>query len=260
MERKPYVDTHKSLSWSKHASMTSHFEGFLHAVQEQEIATKSFMNKRPVASGKRPNFDTSCRLCKLKMEDVSHIIAGCERMSARYYLPLRHDVVAKSIWNALHREHCQSVRLDEFDTLCSNGEFIDTHGHHEFWWNIPIKTCTKLKHNRPDIVMWDHNSKVCTLVEIACPLDVNIIGKEKEKEIMYGPLIRNMQLMYPAYSFVFVPIIIGATGSVAKTLEEQLSKLGLSRKNLPRLISKLQERTASGTVKIVKTFLRFKLM
>ena len=187
-------------------------------------------------------------------------MAGCEKMSARYYIPLRHDTVAKSIWNALHREHCKCVASDGPDMLSSNGEYIETHGNYEFWWNIPIKTCTKLKHNRPDMVMWEHRSKTCTIVEVACPLDVNIIGKEKEKEVVYGPLIRNLQLMYPLHTFTFVPIVIGATGFVSKNLKEHLRQLGLSKKTLPRLITKLQEQAASGTVKIVKTFLRFKLV
>ena len=91
-------------------------------------------------------------------------------------------------------------------------------------------------------------------------MDVNIIGKEKEKEVVYGPLIRNLQLMYPLYTFTFVPIVIGATGFVSKNLKEHLRQLGLSKKTLPRLITKLQEQAASGTVKIVKTFLRFKLV
>ena len=88
LERKPDVDVEASLSWSRSTRMTSHFEGFVHAVQEQEISTKFLMHKRQLASGIRPSFDNSCRLCKLKVEDVSHIMVGCEKMSARYYIPL----------------------------------------------------------------------------------------------------------------------------------------------------------------------------
>jgi hypothetical protein len=240
--------------------MTSHFEGFIHAVQEQEINTKVLMVKRQLSTGVSCISDNRCRLCKLKPEDISHITAGCEKMSSTYYIPLRHDVVAKVIWNALHREHCANATFDRFNMPTDCGEFIDTHNNHEFWWNIPIKTCTKVKNNRPDIVMWDHERKTCTVIEIACPLDVNIISKENEKEAIYGPLLRNMQIMYPKYSFSFVPIIIGATGFVGKSLKHQLLKLGFAKKAVPRLITSLQVQAASGTVKIVKTFMRFKVL
>ena len=30
------------------------------------------------------------------VEDIDHILAGCPRVSSRFYLPLRHDEVAKT--------------------------------------------------------------------------------------------------------------------------------------------------------------------
>ena len=30
------------------------------------------------------------------VEDIGHILAGCPQMSSRFYLPLRHDEVAKT--------------------------------------------------------------------------------------------------------------------------------------------------------------------
>jgi hypothetical protein len=258
MEEKPDIDIKASLSWSRKTRVTSHFEGFIHAVQEQEISTKFLVHKRLVESGKQPDFDNRCRLCKSKVEDISHIMAGCEKMAPTYYTPLRHDVVAKCIWNSIHREHCGGKDFHQLDT--KNGEFINTYGNMEFWWNIPVKTCTRVKNNRPDMVMWDHTKKTCTVIEIACPLDVNVLGKEKEKELIYAPLLRNMQLLHPNYSFSFIPIIVGATGYVSHNLKEQLLRLGLQKKSVPRLISKMQEQSVSGTVKIVKTFLQFKLV
>lgn len=32
-------------------------------------------------------------LCKSKAEDIEHVIANCQRMSARYCPPVRHDAV-----------------------------------------------------------------------------------------------------------------------------------------------------------------------
>ena len=44
----------------------------------------------------------------------------------------------------------------------------------EFWWNLAIKTATKLKHNKPDIVACDRAEKNCKIIEVSCPADVNI--------------------------------------------------------------------------------------
>ena len=56
-------------------------------------------------------------------------------------------------------------------------------------------------------------------MEVSCLADVNAMSKINKKENIYGPLIRNMQLTYKDYTFMFVPIIIGALGTVPKRLE-----------------------------------------
>ena len=45
--------------------------------------------------------DARCRLCKRANEDIIHIIASCPLMSVCYYLLLRHDVIAKIVYNTL---------------------------------------------------------------------------------------------------------------------------------------------------------------
>ena len=110
------------------------------------------------------------------------------------------------------------------------------------------------------MLLWDHAEKSCALIEVACPLDINIISKENEKEMIYAPLLRNMQLMYPGYSFSFVPIIVGATGYVSHNLTENLQKLGIPKHEIPLLVRRLQEKSVTGTVMIVKTFLGFRII
>ena len=251
------VDAKQSLSWQKGKLMTSHFEGFANAIQEQEIPTKTQLKKWSILP---TTYDTKCRLCKIKPEDVSHVIAACDKMATRYYLPLRHDVVAKCIWNALHKLECDEWTFDKnLDGESSDGH-IGVQGSKEFWWNVPITTGTKTKHNRPDMVVWDRANKQCVIVEVSCPLDANIVAKETEKINIYGPLIRNLQLLYPDYKFNFIPIIVGTTGYVTTNLTQNLIELGFASKpHRESLIRKLQVLTVSGTVKIAKTFLKFKL-
>ena len=63
--------------------------------------------------------------------------------------------------------------------------------------------------------------------------------------------------MYKDYTFMFVPIIIGALGTVPKCLERSLNELGFSKKEIKNLIQSVQMHSISGTIKISKMFLRF---
>ena len=84
--------------WLQDKYATSHFTAYACTVEEQEIATKYLINKRQRDEGKTPTISNKCRLCKINIEDITHMISACPMMSSRYYLPLRHDPVAKAIY------------------------------------------------------------------------------------------------------------------------------------------------------------------
>ena len=122
------------------------------------------------------------------------------------------------------------------------------HRNNEFWWYIPNKTSANIKHNKPDMVIWNHKDGQCTITEFSCPADINIGKKIKEKIGNYGPLIRNLQMMYENYDFKFIPIVIGAVGYVPKTLNKHLQDLELKHKQSQHLTRILQCLSISGTV------------
>ena len=174
-------------------------------------------------------------------------------MSVRYYLPIRDDVVAKAVLKDL------ILKIDPTNKFKhqQDPEYVYKVKECEFWWNLSIKTATKLKHNKLDIVAWDRAGKICKIIEITCPADVNITTKVEEKLNNYGPLIRNLQIMYPHYKCQMVPIVTGALGYVPKFLEMYIHQLGFNKIETEKLVRKLQNISAFGTVKICKTFLSF---
>ena len=99
-------------------------------------------------------------------------------MSSRYYLPLRHDVIAKTVYNEiLRKENPDKKKLVNNET-----EFITTVNDKELWWNVPVKTSSRVPHNRPDMIFWDITKKLCYIIEFSCPADINIVNKVSEKE------------------------------------------------------------------------------
>ena len=109
----------------------------------------------------------------------------------------------------------------------------------EFWWNVKVKTVTNLKNNRPDLIIWDLHSKECQVVEFSCPGDINVTRKIQEKENTYGPLLRNLQILYSEYSYQFIPIIIGVLGSIPCNLKYNLKCLSFSEKEVKKQIKML---------------------
>ena len=53
----------------------------------------------------------------------------------------------------------------------------------EIWWDMEVYTTTKVKHNKPDIMLWKNEEKTCKLVECTVPLDTNLADAYHQKEI-----------------------------------------------------------------------------
>ena len=107
-------------------------------------------------------------------------------MSARYYKVLRHDVIARTLFNSIRKLYKPDlVNLPR----SYEDEAAVLEGDHEYWWNVSVKTASKIPHNKPDIIISNKRKKRCTIVQINSPADVNVSRKVSEKEIIYGPNI-----------------------------------------------------------------------
>ena len=81
-------------------------------------------------------------------------------MSARYYLPLRQDELAKTVFNSHLKKFFPSKEIK----FSSEPEYICEKGHREYWWNVSVKTTTKVSLNKPDLITWNRGNKICWII------------------------------------------------------------------------------------------------
>ena len=175
-------------------------------------------------------------------------------MPAHYYLPMRHDMVAKNLYKEIIKKNHPEV---EAPKEINEQEYIQKLGGNDYWWNLSINTAQKVQHNKPGLVIWNTKEKTCDIIEVSCPAEINITKKEEEKLSTYLPLIRNLQIMDPNYHYRIIPIIVGALGSILKLLHGYVCLLGFNNFESKRIISKLQPISVTGTAEICKSFLKF---
>ena len=94
LERDVTLDKNQSVSWRRDRYTKSKTEAYISAIIEQEIPTKYIQKKR----SKNTLMSGKCRLCNTNVQDIHHIASSCPQVS-RYYLPLRHNVTAKCVYN-----------------------------------------------------------------------------------------------------------------------------------------------------------------
>ena len=87
-------------------------------------------------------------------------------------------------------------------------------------------------------------------------MDVNVSREEKEKCDKYLLLASRLQRLYPQYTFETVPIVLGSTGYVSKSLQRHLQHCGVEEDRTGPITRKLQRKALQGSVKIVKTVMK----
>ena len=229
-------------AWMKKSTFSSHVEGYLCAVQEEEIFTNALKTKRL----KDHETKAYCRLCKRNKETIQHIIAACPRLSISMYLPWRHNKVANIIYQSIHPKTDQNTRQRITE--------VYTDEKTEIWWDTRIKTLVKLEHDKPDIVLWKRDEQKCFIIDICVCLDVNIDKNIELKQNYYLPLAAELKRLYPEYTYEVLPVIIGATGLVTKQIVDNLKKLKVD--NIEETILKCQKNALTGTMKIIKCFMK----
>ena len=96
----------------------------------------------------------------------------------------------------------------------------------------------------------------CKIMDICIPMDVNVTREEKEKCDRYFLLSSRLQRLYPQYTYEIIPIVLGSTGYVPKTLPGHLEKCGFEKTRTNTIIQQMQRKALQGSVKIVKTAMK----
>jgi hypothetical protein len=74
------------------------------------------------------------------------------------------------------------------------------------------------------IIVKNKKDKTCLLIDVTIPSDKNVTQKEAERKLKYKNLSIEIQRMWNMKCFI-IPVIIGATGIVSKSLQKYLETI-----------------------------------
>ena len=94
----------------------------------------------------------------------------------------------------------------------------------EIWWDVHIKTVPAVKH-KPDIVVWEKDSKQCKIVDMCVPHYQNVHTQEKTKNVLYVQLAVALARMYTDHQYIIIPIVLGATILITVALVNNMKEL-----------------------------------
>ena len=115
-------------------------------------------------------------------------------------------------------------------------------------WNEAVHADREVTANRTDTVIKNRKEKTCTLIDVAIPADRNVVQKEAEQiQEIFGTEIERMWNL----KCTIVPVIIGATGIVTRSLKKNLQAIPGTHS-----IDSLQKTAILGTSHILRKALQ----
>ena len=171
------MDIDWSFRWLSR-SLHSESESTIFAIQDQVICTHVYQAKIM----RSPMSSVLCRLCGDQDETIQHVLAGCSILAPTCYLN-RHNLVAK----VLHFHLCKSFHIP----VPSNSWFthrplpVIENDKIKILWDFDMVTDVKVSCNWPDIVIFLKQDQHIMFLEVSCPADINVVGKEngEDKEV-----------------------------------------------------------------------------
>lgn len=239
------INTLASFGWLTNGNIFAETEGFLTAIQDQVIPTKSYL--KYIVKDENIT-DTRCRLCNEANETIEHIIGSCKKMAPKEYTN-RHNNVAKIIHNLLALKY--NLATEDVPYYKYQPPSVMESSTITLYWDRELQTDHPITNNRPDIFIFERDKEAITLVDVAIPTPNNIIRKHTEKIEKYLPLADELKSLWHAKTVRIIPIILGATGEIPDSLLDSLQQLGLKSS----LYLKLQKTTILDTCHIVRKVL-----
>ena len=116
-------------------------------------------------------------------------------------------------------------------------------------WDLEIKTDRKVGHNKPDVLVQDHENRIWYIIDFTVPMDQSIETRENGKIHRYIDLATEIRRQHRVKTKI-VPIVIGALGTVPKNLKNSFEVL-----DIPDVTNSLQTAALLGTAAILRRVL-----
>ena len=209
------VADEKTKNWMKNGHLKRETESLIIAAQDQAIRTNAIKAKID-----KTRDDSICRMCNAKDETITHIISECPKLAQKEY-KRRHDWMGM----AIHWDLCRKKGFATTDKWYEHEPQPVTENEKlKILWDFTVQTDHIVEARRPDMMIIDKEKKSCLIVDFAVPSDHRIEIKEREKIEKYQDLKREVQKLWNMKAKI-IPIVIGALGTIPKTLQKQLEQI-----------------------------------
>ncbi|VDO89863.1 unnamed protein product [Haemonchus placei] len=250
-----------SFLWSANGWVSSEVLRNVWGAQEASLLTGCSAAMRAL----RPTTGGLCRMhCGPYNETAEHIVSACAHWRTNIMVE-RHDDVARVIYHSIRKKYGITAVVNTHRPHTVEAGDVVIH------WNDRIVTSENLKHDRPDILVWDKRNKAIWIIEISVSWYSRLLTQEQRKLGKYavnstlpedtgpdgfhpGPSLKSVLQKDRKCRVEVVPIVVGACGEVTPNLRRHILALRL-RDDPDEIIERLERSAVLGTNRLIKCHL-----
>jgi hypothetical protein len=137
----------------------------------------------------KEEIESKCRLCTEYRETIGHLTSGCPILAKNEYIIRRDEVCTH-----LHYSICKTLGTETTENWYSHiPKSVCEHEDITVLWNQGEQTDREVLANRPDTIIKNEKDQICFLVDVAIPLNKNVIQNESKKNLKYKNLSTEIQ-------------------------------------------------------------------
>ena len=237
--QKSYIDQKGSFQWIQNGELKFDEERLLIAAQDQGLMTNGFLKM----CGLRQ--DDKCRFCHTATESTSHLVSACKTLLAEGHYTHRHNKVCSYI----HWTICRDKDIPTKEVWLHKPQPVTATDDVTIFYDKEIPAGRYIENGaiKPDIVVWDRQSRSALIIDVSVPSDFGINRAEREKVTKYQDLKNALKDEWQLNDITVIPVIVGATGLMKDNLQSYLD-------SIPGMPKKYQVQIAAirGTVSLLK--------
>ena len=185
-------------------------------------------------------------MCKANDETIHPYFSECLKLLQKEY-KRQHDWMGKAVlWDICIKKgfNVPGKWYKHKPILCTENKSFKN------LWDFNIQAGNITEHRRPDMIIIDKTSRKAQGVDFAVPADQIKISQERKTK-NYQDLKRELQKLWNI-KISIVPIVIGALGTIPRSLEKHVDKL-----NAEVNISQMQIIVLLSSARIIRKVLWF---
>ena len=148
-------------------------------MMEQMVETRKWKQKRGI-----PVLTQRCKLCNSQDESLQHLLSGCKVLAGSEYLTRHNQALMVFAVECVKHKGLIPESARWYKEKWKSGEVYENNIY-KMIWDFQFKLKKTEKARRPDLILEDHAEKTIYIVDMAVPMERNVVKKRRSKRTKY---------------------------------------------------------------------------